>query len=196
MDLILDLAKAAITLFIIVDPLGNIPIFIGLTKGMAREARMKAFRTAVVTGFILLILFALMGQQILAFFGISLYSFMIAGGILLLIISIQILVRGGWEESSTPESVGVVPIGFPLLVGPGAITTTILSLQTSGAIVAVASVLIVFITVQIILMLIDPIYKFLGSSGTLVISKLMALLTAAIAIQYILSGVLWYLGSI
>ncbi|MEM0313160.1 MAG: MarC family protein [Candidatus Bathyarchaeia archaeon] len=196
MDLILDLAKAAITLFIIVDPLGNIPIFIGLTKGMPREARRKAFRTAVVTGFILLILFALMGQQILAFFGISLYSFMIAGGILLLIISIQILVRGGWEESSTPESVGVVPIGFPLLVGPGAITTTILSLQTSGAVVAVASVLIVFITVQVILMLIDPIYKFLGDSGTLVISKLMALLTAAIAIQYILSGVLWYLGSI
>lgn len=195
MDLILDMAKAAITLFIIVDPLGNIPIFIGLTKGMPKEARRKAFRTAIFTGFILLILFALMGQQILAFFGISLYSFMIAGGILLLIISIQILVRGGWEELTAPESVGVVPIGFPLLVGPGAITTTILSLQTSGTVVAVASVLIVFITVQAILTLIDPIYKFLGNSGTVVISKLMALLTAAIAIQYILSGVLWYLGS-
>jgi len=192
LDLLLSLAKAAITLFIIVDPVGNIPIFIGLTRNMSKETRQKAFRTAVVTGFILLVSFALMGQQILSLFGISIYSFMIAGGILLLIISIKMLVRGEWEETTQPESVGVVPIGFPLLVGPGAITTTILYLQTSGIIVAILSVLIVFAIVQAILKLIDSIYSFLGNSGSIVISKLMALLTAAIAIQYILDGVLWY----
>ncbi|MGB9960590.1 MAG: MarC family protein [Candidatus Bathyarchaeales archaeon] len=190
------MAKAVITLFIIVDPFGNIPIFIGLTKGMAKEDRQKAFRTAIFTGFILLMSFALVGQQIFMLFGISLYSFMIAGGTLLLIISIRILVRGEWEESSTtPESIGVVPIGFPLLVGPGAITTTILNLQASGVIVTTLAVLIVFIVVQVILRLIDPIYRFLGSSGSLVISKLMALLTTAIAIQYIIDGVFWYLGN-
>jgi len=193
----LELAKAVITIFIIVDPLGNIPIFISLTKGMAKEDRQKAFRTAIFTGFILLISFALVGQQIFMLFGISLYSFMIAGGILLLIISIRILVRGEWEEdSTTPESIGVVPIGFPLLVGPGAITTTILNLQASGVIVTTIAVLIVFVVVQIILRLIDPIYRFLGSSGSLVISRLMALLIAAIAIQYILDGVFWYLGKL
>jgi multiple antibiotic resistance protein len=197
MEFILELAKAVITLFIIVDPLGNIPIFISLTKGMAREHRQKAFRTAIFTGFILLISFALMGQQIFMLFGISLYSFMIAGGILLLIISIRILVRGEWEEESNPpESIGVVPIGFPLLVGPGAITTTILNLQASGVMVTVIAVLIVFAVVQIILRLIDPIYKFLGSSGSMVISRLMALLIAAIAIQYILDGVFWYSGKL
>jgi multiple antibiotic resistance protein len=197
MEFILELAKAVITLFIIVDPLGNIPIFISLTKGMAREHRQKAFRTAIFTGFILLISFALMGQQIFMLFGISLYSFMIAGGILLLIISIRILVRGEWEEESNPpESIGVVPIGFPLLVGPGAITTTILNLQASGVMVTVIAVLIVFAVVQIILRLIDPIYKFLGSSGSMVISRLMALLIAAIAIQYILDGVFWYFGKL
>jgi multiple antibiotic resistance protein len=197
MEFILELAKAVITLFIIVDPLGNIPIFISLTKGMAKEDRQKAFRTAIFTGFILLISFALVGQQIFMLFGISLYSFMIAGGILLLIISIRILVRGEWEEdSTTPESIGVVPIGFPLLVGPGAITTTILNLQASGVIVTTIAVLIVFVVVQIILRLIDPIYRFLGSSGSLVISRLMALLIAAIAIQYILDGVFWYLGKL
>jgi multiple antibiotic resistance protein len=197
MEFILELAKAVITIFIIVDPLGNIPIFISLTKGMAKEDRQKAFRTAIFTGFILLISFALVGQQIFMLFGISLYSFMIAGGILLLIISIRILVRGEWEEdSTTPESIGVVPIGFPLLVGPGAITTTILNLQASGVIVTTIAVLIVFVVVQIILRLIDPIYRFLGSSGSLVISRLMALLIAAIAIQYILDGVFWYLGKL
>jgi multiple antibiotic resistance protein len=164
---------------------------------MAKEDRQKAFRTAIFTGFILLISFALVGQQIFMLFGISLYSFMIAGGILLLIISIRILVRGEWEEdSTTPESIGVVPIGFPLLVGPGAITTTILNLQASGVIVTTIAVLIVFVVVQIILRLIDPIYRFLGSSGSLVISRLMALLIAAIAIQYILDGVFWYLGKL
>jgi len=192
LELLLNLAKAAITLFIIVDPVGNIPIFIDLTRNMSKETRQKAFRMAVITGFILLVSFALMGQQILSLFGISIYSFMIAGGILLLIISIKMLVRGGWEETTQPESVGVVPIGFPLLVGPGAITTTILYLQTSGIIVAILSVLIVFAIVQAILKLIDSIYSFLGNSGSVVISKLMALLTAAIAIQYILDGVLWY----
>jgi multiple antibiotic resistance protein len=197
MEFILDLAKAVITLFIIVDPLGNIPIFISLTKAMAKEDRQKAFRTAIFTGFVLLISFALVGQQIFMLFGISLYSFMIAGGILLLIISIRILVRGEWKEESTqPESIGVVPIGFPLLVGPGAITTTILNLQASGVIITTIAVLMVFAIVQTILRLIDPIYRFLGSTGSLVISRLMALLIAAIAIQYILDGVFWYFGNL
>jgi len=195
-DFILNLVKAVITLFIIVDPFGNIPIFIGLTKGMAEETRQMAFRTAIITGFILLLFFALVGQQIFIIFGISIYSFMIAGGILLLIISIKILVRGEWEEESIqPENIGIVPIAFPLLVGPGAITTTILNLQTSGVVTTTISVLVVFLAVHFILRLIDPIYHFLGSSGTLVLSKLMALLIAAIAIQYILDGVLWYFGS-
>lgn len=196
MDFLLSLIKAVITLFIIVDPFGNIPIFIGLTKGFTREARQKAFRTAVLTGFVLLVFFALVGHQVFALFGISIHSFMIAGGLLLLIIAIRILVRGEWEEKpAQPETIGVVPIAFPLLVGPGAITTTILNLQTSGLTIALLSVLLVFAAVQIVLMFIEPIYNFLGSSGTLVISRLMALLIAAIAIQYILDGVLWYFCS-
>lgn len=194
-EFILDLAKAIITLFIIVDPLGNIPILISLTKGMKKEDRQKAFRTAMSTGVILLLAFALVGQQILMLFGISLYSFMIAGGILLLIIAIRILLRGEWErESIHPESIGVVPIGFPLLVGPGAITTTILNLQTFGVMIAIIAVLVVFALVQITLSLLDPIYKFLGGAGSLVIARLMALLIAAIAIQYIIDGFSWYLN--
>jgi multiple antibiotic resistance protein len=196
MEFIFALFKAVITLFIIIDPLGNIPIFIGLTRGLAREDRRRAFRNAVLTGFVILLCFALIGQYMFMFFGISLHSFMIAGGILLLIISIRIIVRGEWtENSTTPERIGVVPIGFPLLVGPGAITTTILTLQAHGAIVTVTAVLVVFAAVHIILRLIDSIYKFLGSSGSLVISGLMALLTAAIGIQYILEGILWHFGT-
>jgi len=128
-----ELLKGIISLFIIVDPLGNIPIFISLTKEMEEAEKKKVFHTATLTGLVLLLAFALAGQRILAFFGITLYSFMIAGGVLLLIIAIRILITGGLKEYiESPESVGAVPIGCPLLVGPGAITTTILNFRTQA----------------------------------------------------------------
>jgi len=184
-----DLARGTIALFIVVDPLGNIPIFISLTEEMEKAERKKVFRTATLTGFILLLAFALAGQQILIFFGITIHSFMIAGGILLLIIAIRILIVGGLEESTvSPESVGAVPIGCPLLVGPGAITTTILNLQYMGIIPTAISVLIIFAIVWFILRFIDPIYRFLGKTGSIVISRVLALLIASIAVQYIAEG--------
>jgi len=190
MAMIPFLLKGTVSLFIIVDPVGNIPIFIGLTEKMSKTDRGKAFHTAVVTGFLLLLAFALAGQQILVFFGISVSSFMIAGGALLLIISVRILIIGGWSEAEvSPESVGAVPIAFPLLVGPGAITTTILNLQTTGLIPTVLSVLIIFVVVWVILKFIDPIYRFLGRTGALVTARVMAMFIAAIAVQYILEGI-------
>ena len=182
-----DLTKSFISLFIIVDPFGNIPIFIGLTEGIGSESRRRIFHTATITGFILLLAFALAGRQILNFFGVTLQSFMIAGGILLLIIAVRILVIGGWEERS-PESIGVVPIAVPLLVGPGAITTTIINLETYGLLTAIMSVVLVFVIVWLTLRFIEPIYKVLGRSGSIVIARVMALLIAAIAIQFIIEG--------
>lgn len=183
------LTKSVISLFIIVDPFGNIPIFIGLTERLGKEERQKVFHTATVTGFMLLLLFAIAGREILNMFGITLQSFMIAGGILLLIIAIRILVMGGWEEPRlTPESVGVVPIAVPLLVGPGAITTTILNLQEFGIILTIVSVVIVFSIVWLTLRYIEPIYRILGRNGAVIIARVMALLIAAIAIQYIVNG--------
>lgn len=195
MVLLPDLIKGVTTLFIVVDPLGNIPIFMSLTEKMDRKERSKAFHTATVTGLILLLIFAFVGQQILNLFGISIHSFMIAGGILLLIISIQLLVseiESGKVES--PESVGAVPIACPLLVGPGAITTTILNLQTLGLVATILSVIIIFIVVWAILKFIDPLYCFLGKRDSLVISRVMALFIAAIAIQYILDSLKHYYG--
>ncbi len=187
---LIDLMKGTIALFLVVDPLGNIPIFVGLTKNVDEVKRRNIFRSAILTGLIVLFLFTFAGQQILILFGISINSFMVAGGLLLLIIAIRLLVAGGWHELSTsPESVGAVPIGFPLLVGPGAITTTILILQSSGVIVTVFSVLITFVIVWLILRYITPIFRILGDNGSLVVTRLMAMFIAAIAIQYIVQGI-------
>ena len=184
-----DLMKMTVALFIVVNPLGNVPIFVGLTHDMDKPQRKKTYHLAILTGLILLTFFALVGQNILILFGISLDSFMIAGGILLLIVAVRLLVIGDWTEKlSILESVGAVPIGCPLLVGPGAITTAILSLQSSGIVVTLFSVVVTFIIVWLILRFIDPIYRVLGKNGSLVITRVMALLIASIAVQYVLQG--------
>ena len=185
-----DLIKAIISLFIIVDPLGNLPILVSLTEKMDKEERKRTFQVATATGIILLLFFALLGEQILIIFRISMQSFMIAGGILLLLIAMRMLLTGSWDEGeSSQESVGVVPIAIPLLVGPGAITTTILNIRLFGVAITVASVLIVFFIVWLTLRFIDQIHRLLGRSGSLIISRVMALIIAAIAVEYILEGI-------
>jgi len=196
LDSIPNLARAILALFIIVDPFGNIPIFIGLTQRMDRPERERIFRSATIIGFVLLVVFALVGQQILAFFNISIYSFMIAGGLLLLIIAIKLMIEGEWREPAGRfEDVGAVPIAVPLLVGPGAITTTMLNLQDFGIPIAVLSVVVVFVIVWLVLKLIEPVYRVLGKSGASIIARIMALLIAAIAIQYMITGITYYLPS-
>ncbi|MBS7645576.1 MarC family protein [Candidatus Bathyarchaeota archaeon] len=191
-----DLLKAFVALIVIVDPLGNIPIFSSLTAGMDGKVRRRTFNTATVVGFALLLIFTLLGDQLLKLFGISMESFMVAGGLLLAIISIKILIQGGWEERQvSPEDVGAVPIAFPLLVGPGAITTTMLILKSSGLAVAVSAVSLVFATVWLILRFIDPIYNLLGKTGSAVVARVMAVFIAAIAVQFIFEGFNLLLGS-
>lgn len=182
-------------MFIIVDPLGNIPIFIGLTEKIEPTKRKRIFNVAVLVGFVLLLVFAFLGQELLNIFGLSIYSFGIAGGILLLIIAIRILVSGSIkEETDSPESLGAVPIAMPLLVGPGAITTTIFNLQTYGELAAILAVVTVLSMTWVILRFIDPIYRVLGKTGSLVIARVMALFIAAIAIQYIITGIIYYMS--
>ncbi|MEM2897528.1 MAG: MarC family protein, partial [Candidatus Bathyarchaeia archaeon] len=179
-----------IALLVIVDPLGNIPLFISMTERMSLKERRKTFNLASIMAFILLLIFAIIGQSLLSLFGISLHSFMIAGGILLLIIAIKILIYGGWREKElSSESIGIVPIAFPLLVGPGAITTTVVLLQTTGFHLTITAVFIVFIIVWLLLHFIDRIYNLLGRTGSDVIARVMAVFIAAMAVEFIMKGI-------
>jgi len=195
LDFISEVGRAAIALFIIVDPFGNIPIFMGLTENVPESKRKKVYNTAVIVGTVLLLVFAFTGTEILNIFGLSIYSFEVAGGILLLIIAIRILIMGSMHENvESPESLGAVPIAIPLLVGPGAITTTIFSIQLDDtAIPAILAVVIVMAITWVILRYINGIYKLLGKTGSIIIARVMALLIAAIAVQYILTGITHFL---
>ena len=195
-EFLLNLLKATISLFIVVDPFGNIPIFIGLTSNMDSGRRAKAFRMAVITGFILLMIFAIAGRWVLQIFNITLYSFRIAGGILLLFLALELLMKEKVYAKISPEESGAVPLGVPLLVGPGAITATIINLESVGFSATAISVAIVCIITWIVLKFIEPIHRLLGKVGSTVVSKVMAMLLAAIAIQFILEGVSEYISEI
>jgi len=183
------LTRGIIALFIIMDPLGNVPIFIGLTSNLNLRERRRTLRVALLVSFILLIVFALTGDQLLAVFNISLESFMVAGGLLLLILALKILIYGGWEEKQAePESIGAVPIACPLLVGPGAIVTVIIQLQSSGVVVTLLTIVAVLTITWLILRYIGSIYRFLGKTGSTVIARVMAIFIAAIAVNYIVGG--------
>lgn len=198
--IIADFLRAVISLIVVVDPLGNIPIFMGITSDLTPKQKRRAFNIAILTGFILLIVFAGAGNWVLKIFNVELYSFKVAGGTLLLFIALELLMKAKFETRGygrTPEEAGAVPLGVPLLVGPGAITTVIIILESSGFIMALASVVTVAILTWLILRFINPIHKTLGEVGSMVISKIMAILLAAIAVQYILEGIeFWWSRSI
>ena len=194
-DNAINLAKAILVLFIMVDPLGNIPIFMSLTEKMPKKQKTKTFNTATIISIILLLIFAFAGQEIFSIFGVSIFSFQIAGGILLLIIAIRLIITGRIIDlDQNSESIGAVPIAMPLLVGPGAITTAIFTLQQYGLIITTLSIIITLVITWIILRSSNKVYHFLGKSGALVIAQVNALFIAAIAIQYIIIGITQFIA--
>jgi multiple antibiotic resistance protein len=186
----LDLLGSVIALFVIIDPLGTIPIFIAITKNQTKKAKNEISNTAVVTAGILLIVFAIAGTEILSVFGINISSFMIAGGILLFIISIELIIHGEWTfgGNNVSDESGIFPLAFPLLAGPGAIAAVLLSFETSGLLLTLLSIVIVMGITYVIYHLSDLIYRVLGRRGSLIITRIFAILVAAIAVQYVVDG--------
>jgi multiple antibiotic resistance protein len=185
-----DLLKSVVSLFVVVNPIGKVPLFITLTQKMEKQNKKLVSKNAIITTAVLLTIFAVAGVQLLSIFGISIFSFMIAGGILLFIISIEFLTHGEWRHgrSSIAGDSGIVPLAFPLLAGPGAITTVIISLQTYGWLVSIISIVFVVAVTYLVLHLENPISRILGRRGSIVTTRVFAIFLAAIAIQYVVEG--------
>ncbi len=191
--------EAILALFAIVDPIGNIPIFIEVADRIPEGRSQKAFNTAVIVGAIILLTFSFAGNAILDhIFGIKLADLQLAGGILLLIIAIDHLVFGTLRRSvavngdSGPYEVGCVPLACPLLAGPGAMVTSLTTLERSGPVEAVLAIAVVFGLLWIIMRFVQPIHRFLGKIVCMVFSKVMCLFIASIGIHMIMSGLLYY----
>jgi multiple antibiotic resistance protein len=184
-----DLLKSSVSLFVVINPIGSIALLISMTERMGSSEKKVVSKNIIITAAALLFAFGVVGTQLLSLFGIEIFSFMIAGGILLFIISMELLTRGMWRYGDfTSTDVGVVPLAFPLLTGPGAITSVIISLQTYGLLITVLSIAIVLLTTYVILRSEDKIFRILGRRGLIVITRVLAIFLAAIAIQYVIQG--------
>ncbi|MDQ3873085.1 MAG: MarC family protein [Thermoproteota archaeon] len=186
-----DLVRSIIALFVVIDPIGSVPVFIALTQKMERTQRASVTKTAIITAAGLLFVFAVAGTQILSIFSITISSFMMAGGVLLFIVAIELLTHGEWKFAAAGgqgES-GIVPLAFPLLAGPGAITAVMISFQTAGLLISALSIIIVIGLTYVVLRYVDRIYRVLGRRGSIIVTRVFAVLIAAIAVQFVVDGI-------
>lgn len=190
------LAEVFVTLFVIMDPPGTVPIFLGLTGTMTGKQRSRAARQAVLVAFGVVVSFAVFGQQLLAYMHVSLPALQASGGLLLLVVAMELL-TGKMEEPAPSGTKGVnvalVPLGTPLLAGPGAIVATMVFVQRAegpgdwGTIAI--GVLGVHLCLYLAMRFANVIHRVLRESGTILISRIAGLLLAAIAVQLMADAV-------
>lgn len=195
---IADYITAFVTLFVVVDPIGLAPLFIALTQGMTARQRLKVGLRAVAIAAVLLTLFGLFGDKILLGIGISMPAFRIAGGVLLFLTALDMLFERRTErrEGQSVEPAhdpSVFPLATPLIAGPGAMATMILLAGAPGAdathILFVHLVMLaVLACVFVLFLLATPLERALGRTGTMVVTRLLGMLLAALAIQFMLDG--------
>nr|WP_225225167.1 MarC family protein [Cellulomonas sp. JH27-2] len=191
------LGSVFITLFVIMDPPGTVPIFLGLTSAMTRKQRNRAARQAILVAFGVIVSFAIFGQQLLNYLHISLAALQGSGGLLLLLIAMELLT--GKAEEPQPSgnakvNVALVPLGTPLLAGPGAIVATMVFVQQSDGTFAdwtaiTLGVIAVHICLYLSMRFANVIHRILKDSGTLLVTRIAGLLLAAIAVQLIADAV-------
>jgi multiple antibiotic resistance protein len=190
------------SIFVIVNPVGGLITFISLTAGMSAAERREIAKRSVMIACILAIIFAVSGELILRFFGVTVDCLRVAGGILLFIVALDMLHARVSRESVTSEEIkdatkrediSVFPIAMPLLTGPGAITTVIVVIRTGQTlelkIITIVAILLTFALSYLIFRFADVINRILGVSGSLVVTRVMGLLLGAIAVNFISIGI-------
>lgn len=201
MDVFFQKAKVLVALIVIVNPLGAVPTYITLTRDYPSPLRFATARTAAIAVGIVLIVSAVLGEHLLAFFGISIAAFRVAGGILILMMALSMLQARQSRAKQTPEeaaeaedkaTIGIVPLGVPLLAGPGAISTAIVYAQQAlswvDMLFTIFCCALVGVAVWVSLRAAEPIGNALGRTGLNIASRFMGILLAALAVEIITSG--------
>ncbi|MFU8864131.1 MAG: MarC family protein [Rhodobacterales bacterium] len=191
------LITAFVTLFVIIDPIGLVPLFVALTQGMTTRERRAIGARALIVAAILLTLFAAAGEAVLGFVGISMPAFRIAGGILLFLTALDMLFerrskrRQDQTEEDRPDP-SVFPLAIPLIAGPGAIATMILLAGQQPGWTGLASVVGVMLAVLLLVMAMfltaSLFERALGRVGINVVTRLLGMLLAALSVQFVLDG--------
>lgn len=183
-----------VPLFVAVDAIGLLPLFVNLTQEMQRWQIRKIVVQSMMTALVVAIAFILLGQGIFEFLNISVGDFMIAGGTLLFIISIRdILANERKSETVDPDSIGAVPIGVPLITGPAVLTTALILVNEHGSIITSLAIAANILIAGIVFLGGPVINKALGKTGAKTIHKITSLLLAAIGVMIVRRGIVAFL---
>lgn len=179
-----------IPLFVAIDIIGTVPIFIGYTQEIPGYQRKKLIFEAILAAFIVANLFIISGKLILDFMGITIDDFRIAGGIILLIISISDILSSSESLRKPSTDIGVVPLGIPLIMGPAALTTIIILVRNFGYVPTIVSMALNLFIAWLVLVNARWLLKIMGDGGSKAFAKIASLFLAAIAVMMIRVGVL------
>jgi multiple antibiotic resistance protein len=180
-----------VPLFVAVDAIGVLPIFVSLTDGLERQARRSILVQSIIAAAIVSVAFLMFGPALLRFLGITVADFMIAGGALLFAISLSDLLTGEKKRRQTDAVImGAVPIGIPLIAGPALLTTSLVLASVYGKGITAVATLANIGLAGVIFMFAEPITRVMGRNGTRSASKIASLLLAAIAVMLMRKGVI------
>jgi multiple antibiotic resistance protein len=179
-----------VTLLVIMDPVGTVPLFLALTSGRSRKARNKQAWQAIVVAISVIAAFALLGQQILRYLGITVAALQGAGGLLLILVALELLTGKQTRDTEVPDvNVAFVPLGTPLLAGPGAIVATIVFVRgahgAGDGLAIVAGIVAVHLVLYLALRFSNVILRVIRDAGVSLITRISGLLLSAIAVQLI-----------
>jgi len=186
--------SVGVTLLVIMDPPGAVPIFLGLTKSLTHRQQVVAARRASLVALGVIAAFALFGQQILSYLHVSLPALQGAGGLLLLLVALQLLTGQDSDGvSDAGVNVALVPLGTPLLAGPGAIVATMLAVRRAdgfaGYLAVALALVAVIVVVWLFLRYAGQVHRLLRDSGTMLVTRIAGLLLSAIAVQMVADSV-------
>jgi multiple antibiotic resistance protein len=179
---------AFVPLFFAVDAIGILPLFVGLTEELDPRERKKVVAQSLITALGVAIGFIAFGQTVFRYLGITVQDFMVAGGLLLLLISVGDLLSGDKLARKVGVAIGAVPIGMPLIVGPAVLTTALMLVDSLGWIPTVTAIVLNVGIAGAVLMSSTALMRLLGPSGSRVVSKVASLILAAIAVMMMRRG--------
>ncbi|MDR3608056.1 MAG: MarC family protein [Oligoflexia bacterium] len=182
-------AFCAVAIFVALDIVGALPMYLGMTSRMSREDRSRVTDVSMFVAFLVAVVFAFLGRHVFNYLGISFSDFRIAGGLVLLLISLSDLVGASEASTRATGSTGVVPLAVPLITGPAVLTTLVLQVNNLGFSIPLAALFANYLIAWFLLKKSDQISGLIGKDGMVVISKIAALLLAAISVAMIRGGV-------
>jgi len=179
---------ALIPIFIAVDAVGVLPLFVSLTEGLDGREKRRIIIQSIITALCVAVGFIFLGKIIFRFLGITISDFMIAGGIILFGIAVMDILYPGKQRRLPGSDLGAVPLGTPLIVGPGVLTTSLIIIEQYGIVPTFLSILVNVLFAGLVFSLSGVLIRFLGEAGSKALSKVMNLLLAAIAVMMIRRG--------